>query len=112
MSATYILYCQTGKELIVYEDLTLWGIDAWAGRVIKWERVGKRRKPQDVEYSALPNYVWATMSPHQYYQAIGHKYVYPTTQMVGQKAARGLKEFQKMADEAYRAADEIRKKAQ
>jgi len=112
MTATYILYARSGKEQQVADDLRLLGIEAWCGRVIKWRRKGKDRRPAPYEEPALPNYIWAVLTPQQFYQAQAHKHVAPTLQMVPYSATRGLKAFQRMTDEAYDEADAIRRKAE
>jgi len=110
--ATYLLYCRSKEEVRVAEDLRLDGIDVWCGRVIRWKRKGKKRRPEPYEEPALPNYIWATMNAKEFYIATAHKFVYPTVRIVGHKASKGLHEFQKMTDQAYQEADAIRRKAE
>jgi len=112
MSATYLLYARSGQEIPVRDELRLIGADVWCGMVIEWMRRGKRRTPQAIEKPALPNYLWATMTPYQFYMAKDIKHLSPTMQVVPYSAERGLREFQKMTDKAYTEADAIRRKAE
>ena len=112
MKATYILYARSGKEFTVADDLRLIGIDVWCGRVIRWKRKGKDRRPEAYEEPALPNYLWAEMTAQQFYAAQKVKHLSPTMQMVPHSATAGLQRFQRMADDAFKAQDAARRKAE
>ena len=101
MTATYLLYAKAGKEFEVTEALQDMAIDAWCGRVIQWRRSGKKRTPDPVEVPALPNYIWATMSPYQYYEAQKIKHLARKVMGVTYSAERGLKRFMAFTDAAY-----------
>lgn len=112
MTATYLLYAKSGKEFQVADDLRLIGIDAWAGRVIRWKRKGKDRRPEAYEEPALPNYLWASMTAAQFYHAQKVKHLSPTIRLVPHSATAGLQKFQRMADAAFREQDEARRRAE
>lgn len=129
MQATYLLYARTGKEFEVADELAALGIDVWCGRAIEWKRLGKKRKPEPVERPALPNYLFAEMTPRQFYEAQSVKFLAgtmtPLTEQevhgkpawvddVGRKhpARPGLYQFKADVDRAYERADKARRNSE
>ena len=112
MTGTYLLYARSGKEMQVADDLRLLGIPVWCGRVIRWKRKGKDRRPEAYEEPALPNYIWADMTAEQFYQAQKVKFLASTMQLVPHSATAGLRTFQRAADRAYEAQDAARRRAE
>lgn len=112
MSGTYILYARSKQEFTVADELRLMGCDVWCGRVIRWKRTGKKRRPEPHEEVALPNYLWATMTAEQFQDSKRIKYLASTRQLVTHSQERGLRRFQRMVDEAYEKADEQRRRAE
>lgn len=110
--ATYLLYAKAGKEMEVADDLRLLGIDVWCGKVIHWERRGKKRQAEAREAAMLPNYIFAEMTPYDYHRAMDVKHLHPTVHMVGNRDRATVAKFQAEVDAAYKAQDAVRAKAE
>lgn len=109
---TYLLYAKAGKEMQVADDLRLLGIDTWCGRVIHWERRGKKRQAEPREEPMLPNYIFADMAPYDYHRAMGVRHLHPTATIIGHKESLIVRKFQNEVDAAYKEQAAIRAKAE
>jgi len=109
MTTTYLLYATTNHEFDAEAGLREAGLDVWCGRAIEWKRVGKKRKPEPVERPALPNYLFARLSPRDFYAAQAVKWVAPTLVALSRADERALERFQAQVDQAYAEADKARR---
>ena len=109
--ATYLLYARSGKEFDVEAELAAMGINVWCGRVIKWRRVGKRRRPDPHEEPALPNYLFADMSPDEFYRAQSVKFLASTMMALSKSSAAGFEAYKTATERAYSVQDALREKA-
>lgn len=110
MSALYLCYAASQHEIEVRDDMRLRGIDVCCPLVLEGKpdpkRAGRKRVTQWVERVALPNYVWARMSPHHFHDIKNKpiKHLSPTMAAVSWAAERDLRRFEDMARQAYEKA--------
>jgi len=104
----YLLYARSGQEIPVRDELRLIGADVWLGLVLEGKpdpkRAGRKRATIWNERPALPNYLWATMTHQQFYDAKTIKFLSPTMTLVPYSAERDLRRFQDMTDREYQKA--------
>lgn len=105
----YLLYARTGHEFEAEADLHERGIDAWCGRVIEFKRVGKSRKPQPIEKPALPNYIFAELSPREFYTAQGVKWLASTFVSLSRADVEAVVRYRAEVRRAYEEADRARR---
>lgn len=111
-TSTYLLYARSGREFDVATDLQDMGIAAWCGRVIQWKRVGKDRRPRPMEEPALPNYIFAEMTPTQFYAPRAVKHLSPTMTMLTHASERGYLCFRRIVEAEFEIADRKRRSAE
>jgi len=113
MTGKYLLYARSGCEIYVRDELLLLNVDAYVGRVLRGtpdpKRSGRKRAVQWKEEVALPNYIWADMTSHQYNLVFGPdakriEGLAHTAMLIPHKAERDLRRFQDMTDKAYQEA--------
>lgn len=112
IASVYLLYAKTGREFDVATDLQDMGIPAWCGRVIQWKRSGKKRRAEPVEEPALPNYIFAEMTPTQFYAARAVKHLSPTMMMLTHASERGYLRFRRTVEAEFEIADRKRRSAE
>lgn len=105
----YLLYARSGHEFDAEADLHERGIDAWCGRVIEFKRVGKARKPQPVEKPALPNYLFAELSPREFYAAQGVKWLASTFVALSRADVEAVARYRAEVRRAYEENDRARR---
>lgn len=108
----YLGYAKAGHEFEVQDELRDMGIHAWAGRVIRWKRTGKKRYPEPHEEPALPNYLFLALTPETFYQAQSVRFLASTMIMLGTLDRRGLVSFQGNVQAAYEEQDRLRRNAE
>jgi hypothetical protein len=104
----YLCYARSKQEIAVRDDLRLIGADVWCGLVLEGKpdpkRAGRKRATIWTERPALPNHLWARLSPHQFFESNKIKHLSRTKQIVPYKAERYLREFQDRVEKAYEIA--------
>ncbi|MAM60848.1 hypothetical protein [uncultured Maritimibacter sp.] len=108
----YLGYAKTGHEFAVCEDLEEQGISAWAGRVIRWKRAGKKRRPEPHEEPALPNYIFMALDDRSFHAALGTRFLASTFVLLGPGDRRDLSKFQNIVEREYEKQDRIRRNAE
>lgn len=71
----WIAYVPTGQEFALVEDCEALGVEAFAPRKVEAVRTGNKRWPEKRVMPYLPNYVFVTASPEEYYWMRDIKYV-------------------------------------
>jgi len=108
----YLCYARSGEEIRVRDELRALGADCWCGLVLEGKPDPKRAGRKSItiwnERPALPNYLFARLSPHQFHESRKIKYLAPTMTVVSWSAERDLRRFQDMTDKAYRAAQKAK----
>jgi transcription antitermination factor NusG len=108
----YLCYAKSKQEIYVRDELRLIGADVWCGLVLEGKpdpkRAGRKRATIWTERPVLPNYLWARMSPQQFYDSRTIKHLSPTMTLVPWSAERDLRRFQDMTDRAYEQARRAR----
>lgn len=105
----YLGYAKSGHEFEVQDDLEAMGITAWVGRVIEWKRTGKKRYPEPHEQPALPNYVFMSLTPHDFHRAVTVRFLASTLVSLSTLDQRGLTRFQSAVQAVYDEQDRIRR---
>ena len=112
MADMYLCYARSGKEFEVADALTALGADVWCGRKIEWVRTGKKRRPEPKETPALPNYLFARMTPEQFYAALAVKFLARTMAPLSAGSMVGFERFARSVDQRYQADDKMRRNAE
>ncbi|MZR14239.1 hypothetical protein GQE99_14545 [Maritimibacter sp. DP07] len=108
----YLGYAKTGHEFEVCEELEGQGIEAWAGRVIRWKRSGKKRHPDPHEEPVLPNYVFMALDDRTFHSALRVRFLANTLVMLGPADRRDLAKFQAIVEAEFEKQDRIRRNAE
>lgn len=98
---TYLCYARSGKEFDVSDEIRALGGDVWCGRRIEWVRTGKKRRPEPREVPALPNYIFATLTPDQYHAARNVKFLAHTMAQLSPGAIDGFRRFARVVDDRF-----------
>ena len=105
--ADEILPIREHTQFYVQRELAALGIEAWVGRKVDFIRRGKNRFAEAIESPVLPNYVFVEMTPQQFIKAQGVKYLAPTFQMVPRQEVERVKQFQRLVEASYEAAQRV-----
>lgn len=109
---TWLIYARTGREFTVADDLRLMGAEVWCGRVLEGQldrhRGGRKRVTVWTERPALPNYLFADLTPHQYQlvklAAERNRDLRGFISLVEPPAMRGVQQFIREVERAYSEA--------
>lgn len=104
---TYLCYARSGKEFDVSDEIRALGGDVWCGRRIEWVRTGKNRRPEPREVPALPNYLFATLTPDQYHAARNVKFLAHTMAQLSPGAIDGFRRFARVVDARHSADSKV-----
>lgn len=105
---TYLLYAKAGHEFDVASDLSEIGAKPWVARILVGQSRGKRRTPRWTEQTWLSNYLWATMTPEQYYAARDIKFLARTMLAMRPGDMRELSKFRAEVEAEYAKQDAAR----
>ena len=83
------------------------GIPHWRGVRVEFERQGKKRLPEPVEYPSLPNYVWLWPDHHQIHQLRDVKHLAHTMRFLTDADVRAFGVFRAAADARHAEAMRI-----
>ena len=104
----YLLYAKSQQEIYCRDEIRQLGADCWCGLILEGKpdpkRAGRKRATVWTERVALPNYLWARMTPHQFHESKKIKHLSITMSEVSWAAERDLRRFQDMTDRAYQKA--------
>lgn len=93
MSKTlYLCSTANGREFEVEDAAQSEGLDVWAFRQVQLKRIGKDRKPTVIESPYYGRYVFAWLTPAQFYQFMGLRYVSRTCHAITPREAAAIQE--------------------
>lgn len=111
MTQTWLIYAKSGREFQVADDIALFA-SVWCGRILEGKPDPKRRGRKSItlwtERPALPNYLFATLTPDEYQIVKTMRDVVGFVSVVNPAAQRGIQQFIRATENAYTAAQRAR----